>query len=84
MMIWNQTDASIEVYYRRAMGPTDEVVESLVQEVGANEGVTVIGLHQTEGPCLRGSLVAIQAESEIATLSQPCEGAEWFVTSPDD
>ena len=83
MMIWNQTDAPVEVYYRRPMGPTEVEFESLVQKVGANQGVSVIGPHQTEGPCLRGLLVAIQAGREIAALSQPCEGTEWFITPPD-
>ncbi len=84
MMIWNKTSADIDVSYRRAMGNEGVMAEDFVQNVGANRRVTVIGLHQTEGPCLRGTLIAVQGERTIATLSQACEGTEWVVTLPED
>ena len=83
MMIRNQTSASVEIIYRRPMGPTNVEVEDTLVDVGPSQGVTVIGPHQTEGPCLRGTLIAVQDGREIASLSQPCEGVEWVITPPD-
>lgn len=83
MTITNETSEPVQVIYRRQMGPTPNVVDDLVAEVGASQGQTIIGLHQTEAPCLRGTLVAIQDGREIATLSQPCEGDDWVITIPD-
>ncbi len=83
MTIRNETSAPIDIIYRRPMGPTNVEAEDVVAQVGADQGLTVIGLHQTEGPCLRGTLIAVQDGREIATLSQACEGAEWVIGPPD-
>jgi hypothetical protein len=83
MTISNETSEPVDVFYRRQMGPTPNLVEELVVEMGANRSLSVIGLHQTEGPCLRGTLIAVQDGREIATLAQPCEGDEWVITPPD-
>jgi hypothetical protein len=83
MTISNETSEPVDVFYRRQMGPTPNVVEDLVVEIGPNRSLSVIGLHQTEGPCLRGTLIAVQDGREIATLAQPCEGDEWVITPPD-
>lgn len=83
MTITNDTSGAVEVIYRRQVGPTPNLVDDRVAEIGPNQGQTVIGLHQTEGPCLRGTLVALQGGREIARLSQPCEGHEWVITTSD-
>jgi hypothetical protein len=82
MRIWNRSSADVQVSYRRDIGGRE--VEDPVIEIGPNQGVSVIGLHQTEGDCLRGTLIATQAGRTLATLSQPCEGAEWVITPPDE
>jgi hypothetical protein len=81
MMISNQTAAPVDVIYRRDIGGVETDAEAA--HIGANQAITVIGLHQTEGPCLRGTLIALQDGREIATLSEPCEGTEWVI-GPDD
>jgi hypothetical protein len=81
MTIWNQTSASVVVNYRRIVGTTE--METLVMEIAPNQRVIIPGLHQAEGTCIRGTLLAIQGGRTIATLSQPCERTEWVITDPD-
>lgn len=75
--IWNQTPKAVRVDYRRVVGTRER--QDLVMEIAPNQRVTVVGLHQAEGTCLRGTLIAIQDGGTIATLAQPCEGTEWVI-----
>ncbi len=81
MTIWNQTSATVDVNYRRIVGTTE--MEDPVMTVPPGQRVNVVGLHQAEGKCIRGTLVAILDGRTIATLSQPCRGVEWVITSPE-
>jgi hypothetical protein len=81
MTIWNRTAASVTVNYRRVVGTTE--MESLVMEISSGQRVIIPGLHQAEGDCIRGTLIAIQTGRTIATLSKPCQGAAWEITGPD-
>lgn len=78
MQIWNQTSQAIDVIYRRQIGGVE--TDDDVVRVAPNQRVTVIGLHQTEGRCIRGTVIALHGDRIIATLAQPCEGTEWLVT----
>ena len=82
MQIWNQTSEAIQVVYRRPMGGVD--VDDDVVRVGPNQRLTVIGLHQTEGRCLRGTLIALRGHKVVATVAQPCEGATWVVADEQE
>ena len=81
MTILNQTSATVDVTYRRIVGTTE--MEDPVMTVPSGQRVSVVGLHQAEGECIRGTLVAIQGGRTIATLSQPCRGTEWVITQPE-
>lgn len=81
MYIWNRTSAAVDVSYRRDIGGVE--TEDDVVHVAPNQRVLVIGLHQTEGPCLRGTVIAVHGERTVATLAQPCEGVEWIITPTD-
>lgn len=77
MTILNLTSKAIRVDYRRVVGAAE--MEDLVTEAVPNQRVIIVGLHQAEGKCLRGTLIAIQDGRTIATLAQPCEGTEWVI-----
>jgi hypothetical protein len=81
MTIWNRTSATVVVNYRRIVGTTE--METLVMEIAPNQRVIVGGLHQTEGRCIRGTLLAIQDGRTIATLSQPCQGVDWVISDAE-
>ena len=57
MTIWNQTSATVDVKYRRLVGTTE--MEDPVMTIPSGQRVTVVGLHQAEGECIRGTLVAV-------------------------
>lgn len=80
MTIWNRTSAPIDVNYRRIVGTTE--MEDPVMTIASGQRVIIPGLHQAEGECLRGTLIAIQNGRSIATLSQPCRGTAWEITGP--
>ncbi len=80
MTIWNRTAKSVQIEYRRVVGTREQ--EDPVMEVAPNQRVIVVGLHQAEGACLRGTLLATQDGRTIATLPQPCQGAEWVIPGP--
>jgi hypothetical protein len=79
--IWNRTSASLDVNYRRIVGATE--MEDLVMTIPSGQRVIVVGPHQAEGECIRGTLVAMQDGQSIAQLSQPCRGADWVITRPE-
>jgi hypothetical protein len=81
MTIWNRTSATVEVNYRRIVGTVE--MADLVMEIPSNQRVIVVSLHQAEGECIRGTLLAIQDGRTIAALSQPCQGAQWVITDPE-
>jgi hypothetical protein len=81
MTIWNQTSATVDVNYRRTVGTTE--IEDLIMTVPSGQRVNAVGPHQAEGECIRGTLVAILDGRTIATLSQPCRGAEWVIKEPE-
>ena len=80
MTIWNRTSATVDVNYRRIVGTTE--MEDLVMTIPSGQRVIIPGLHQAEGECIRGTLLAIQDGRSIATLAQPCRGAAWVITDP--
>lgn len=80
MEIWNRTAGTVDVIYRHSDGVRD--MEDAVAQIGPNQQVTVIGLHQRERPCLSGTLIARAGDRAVATIAQPCERTLWEVTEP--